>query len=379
MVLSMRSYAVDYFWVGGSGNWSDITHWVTTSGGNAQHIQPPTSTDDVYFDANSFDGADQVITINVPALARNITWNGITNNPTLSGTTDKSIQVFGSFNLSPDMVFDFQGIITFNGAGIGQTVDFAGHKVQNLNFQNPVGTWVIASPLTVIRTLNIDGGTIDFDGQPLKTFNLNIRPLQPCVVDLSNCNVEIGYMDSGSPPNPAANLQILSTNLDLFTINSTIIMPAQKAEMQITGDKDVIFNSVEVTDPGGTFILNDPAFIVSPGQTRFGDLIFSGAARIFGDNTFTNLTFSAGNNYTFGIGYTQTIGSLNSDGRCDAPINIQSNVSNNPALFNFVTDQSLTFTNIKDVNALGSGIYNVFSGADEGGTNGWTFDGSGAF
>jgi len=23
----------DYFWIGGNGNWSDITHWSTTSGG----------------------------------------------------------------------------------------------------------------------------------------------------------------------------------------------------------------------------------------------------------------------------------------------------------------------------------------------------------
>lgn len=49
----MYSYADDYYWVGGSGNWSDISHWVTTSGGNVYHTQLPGSTDDIYFDSNS--------------------------------------------------------------------------------------------------------------------------------------------------------------------------------------------------------------------------------------------------------------------------------------------------------------------------------------
>ena len=45
------SKAVDYFWIGGTGNWSDITHWATTSGGNTQHNSVPSAADDVFFDA----------------------------------------------------------------------------------------------------------------------------------------------------------------------------------------------------------------------------------------------------------------------------------------------------------------------------------------
>ena len=45
----------DYFWVGGSGNWTETIHWATTSGGTDLHNQVPTSLDNVFFDANSFD------------------------------------------------------------------------------------------------------------------------------------------------------------------------------------------------------------------------------------------------------------------------------------------------------------------------------------
>ncbi len=51
---SSQLLATDYFWVGGTGNWSDLTHWATTSGGSTLHTSLPGETDDVYFDVNSF-------------------------------------------------------------------------------------------------------------------------------------------------------------------------------------------------------------------------------------------------------------------------------------------------------------------------------------
>ncbi|HNR20081.1 MAG TPA: hypothetical protein PKL45_08870, partial [Bacteroidia bacterium] len=43
-VLSLnKANAADYYWVGGTGNWSDVSHWATTSGGSTFHTQPPTA------------------------------------------------------------------------------------------------------------------------------------------------------------------------------------------------------------------------------------------------------------------------------------------------------------------------------------------------
>jgi hypothetical protein len=53
LMLSV-SHAANYYWVGGSGNWSDVTHWATTSGGSTFYTTPPTINDDVFFDASSF-------------------------------------------------------------------------------------------------------------------------------------------------------------------------------------------------------------------------------------------------------------------------------------------------------------------------------------
>ena len=53
-LFSLSASAIDYYWVGGSGNWSDFAnHWATSSGGSSFHTQVPQSGDNVYFDSNT--------------------------------------------------------------------------------------------------------------------------------------------------------------------------------------------------------------------------------------------------------------------------------------------------------------------------------------
>ena len=56
MALSVAR-AADYYWIGGSGTWNDLTHWATTSGGSTNPLIVPSAADNVIFDANSFPGS----------------------------------------------------------------------------------------------------------------------------------------------------------------------------------------------------------------------------------------------------------------------------------------------------------------------------------
>ena len=64
-ICSIGLYAQDYYWVGGTGNWSDLGHWATTSGGSECHTELPSEVNDVYFDENSFSGTGQVVTLDL--------------------------------------------------------------------------------------------------------------------------------------------------------------------------------------------------------------------------------------------------------------------------------------------------------------------------
>lgn len=74
------------YWVGNGGSWQSTSHWSATSGG-ASGASVPTDTDNVFFDANSFSSSGQTITLSDAALAQNLDFTGVTNNPTfdLSG------------------------------------------------------------------------------------------------------------------------------------------------------------------------------------------------------------------------------------------------------------------------------------------------------
>jgi hypothetical protein len=54
LAICLNASASDYYWVGGTGNYSDVAHWATTSGGSTFQVVPPTIYDDVIFDVNSF-------------------------------------------------------------------------------------------------------------------------------------------------------------------------------------------------------------------------------------------------------------------------------------------------------------------------------------
>ncbi len=148
------------FWVGNGGTWdgSDTTHWSTTSGG-AGGASAPTSSDDVFFDANSFTIAFETITsIYTTAVCRNFDMTGLVNCP-----IGISTGVHGDLTLSPladypdsepNFVFEGSGTmtITSNGASFGGGIDLLG-----------AGTLKLADDFngTFSAEVNIENGTFD--------------------------------------------------------------------------------------------------------------------------------------------------------------------------------------------------------------------------
>ena len=105
--------AADYYWVGGSGSWSELTHWATTSGGSVFHPNVPDANDNVYFDANSFSAAGQVVSITSgSAYCRRLDFTGA-NAPIIQGTS--KLMIYESLILIPEMTFDFKGEINLEG------------------------------------------------------------------------------------------------------------------------------------------------------------------------------------------------------------------------------------------------------------------------
>ncbi len=65
-------FAQNYYWVGDGGNWSDLTHWATTSGGSVLHETLPSALNEVVFDERSFTKSGQKVLIDLEEVHCNV-------------------------------------------------------------------------------------------------------------------------------------------------------------------------------------------------------------------------------------------------------------------------------------------------------------------
>ena len=85
LLASTTLGAQTYYWVGGTGDWSDLSHWATTSGGSTFHTQLPGESNDVRFDENSFTAVQQVVTLDQAYQeCRTLDATGVLNNPMIA-------------------------------------------------------------------------------------------------------------------------------------------------------------------------------------------------------------------------------------------------------------------------------------------------------
>ncbi len=150
------------FWVGGTGNWDNATttHWSASSGG-AGGSSVPTSSDNVFFDANSGGGT---VTPTVTTVCLDLDFNGYTG--TLAAFSS-NMTVSGSLDLGTTMTFSFNETFTFNASSGTKTIKSNGRSYSGNMVINASGATVQLSDdisFTGGTALSVTAGTVDFNG-----------------------------------------------------------------------------------------------------------------------------------------------------------------------------------------------------------------------
>ncbi|WP_420582374.1 T9SS type A sorting domain-containing protein [Reichenbachiella sp.] len=141
LIYTSFSYALDFYWVGDAGNWSEFaTHWATTSGGTTFHTNSPTISDNVYFDANSFTTGSQTVTIDEAAFAANIDFTGVTNNPTLGEDAAHTVTIAGDLTLTSNVAISLTGLWDFTSAAdVNIELGDVARTIPEMQFPNATG------------------------------------------------------------------------------------------------------------------------------------------------------------------------------------------------------------------------------------------------
>lgn len=211
ILLPLTIFPANRYWVGGTGNWNSTSHWATSSNGTGG-ASVPTSSDDVYFDANSFSTGDQTVTININASCRNIDFSGASNNPTLAGASNRTLTVSGSLKFIAGMTLSFAGDFTFNGSNT-HNITSAGQTFNEDVLFNGTGTWRIQDDFNVSDQIQLQDGTLNFNGHDILCNDLNANISGDNTRSLNFGNSDVTITGYGSEANPALDLRGNTSNL----------------------------------------------------------------------------------------------------------------------------------------------------------------------
>ncbi len=354
-----RTQAANYYWVGGSGDWSDINHWVTTSGGNVNYTLVPTAYDDVYFDNNSFTGPNQKVMINAANyVCHNMFWTVTANNPTFTNISNYGLRVFGSFKLCPSMIYNISGEIQFSSTNLNNSIDLAGQHFNNsISFDGAGGGWNLYSTLDVSSfTIYLKQGQLNTNNQLVRCGAFYSLFAQPRTLLLGNSLVKVG-----------GGWSMDATQLTMDAGSSVILMTSSTATFDNRGGA-LNYHNVLFTDTTGMAVMMAP--VNNP--VNFNQVTFHNKAYIYGAYSFNVLALL---NKYYELRANDTISiiqNLITAGDCKSSVLIRSSVD---SVLTYIQKPSgsitVNYVLLQDVAALGSSPFIANNAIDLGNNPGW--------
>ncbi len=345
------------YWVNGSGNWDNTTHWSETSGGTGGACTP-TPVDNVIFDQNSFSQAGETVTLNVERLyCSDMQWTDAVMQPIFKteNNAKNSLNIYGSLQLSENMEYQMPGITYFEAITTGHIIDAKNHNFQNtVEFNGIDGGWTLNSPLNVSMVNNIvfAHGSLNTNG-----YDVNCQTF-----DASKANRRTLQLDS-SEITVAQTWKITESKLTFDAGTSTIVhLPAQAA---MESGQGLTYYNVIFANSSGNSRLN--------GANTYHKVTFKNNGAFSGNNVFDSLLLEPSKVYVFSVSTTQTIiDDLVANGTCDGNIFLQSSIENFQANIQKQSGTiAIAYANLKDIKAKGGATFIANNSFDLGNTEGW--------
>lgn len=293
--------AADYYWVNGSGSWSDLNHWRLGSSGGPIPSIVPSSADNVFFDAGSgFTAGSKTVTLDANGFCNNMNWVAVPNSPNFNAASASfTMQISGSAVLSPtttyNVLFAFKGTtaatLTANGNVLGEL---------SIDVDKPGGSLTLTDNLVIPTTTTTYGtGGVTFTAG---TFNISGKTVTVLQFLSSNNNSRTLTMTNATltlATGGAGPYRYTGANKTLNAANSTLTAGG----IQTDGG---IYNKATSTFAGGpnTNIINGTTFktlTFTPTVNIYSDiesnntvdtLVFNGRGSVLANNTIGTVLFS---------------------------------------------------------------------------------------
>jgi len=281
-------FAVDHYWVGGTGNWSNTAHWSTTSGG-AGGAAAPTTSDNVFFDSNSGTG---YCTIDAGTIqyCLSLDCNGAAN-MAIQGQTSAQLTVYGNINISGIGSFILLGVLNLNySTSIATHNITTGGKILDVGRLDLFhGTYSLQDNLSGPGAIKTYYGTFNTNN-----FNVTCNSLSQV---FSNTSI-IYNLGSSIIECKTGNFDISNTT-NLSTINtgtSLIKFSGSVAQSLSTGSLAITFHDIQSTNASGTLTIQS----TGSGVNSFASINVAGTGIINEQLTTDTILVETGKTLTIG-------------------------------------------------------------------------------
>lgn len=292
LFANLSLQAANYYWIGGSGNWSDTTHWVKSSGGSVYHSNVPGANDNVIFDSLSFTGAGQVVTLDAGNfLCRSMDWTEARFNPTLSGALADTLEVYGSLSFASVMNNNFLGDLIIFSSTAQDSLSPNGQSIKGNLIFNGTGTYQLKGTLNCLKNIYVLRGTLNTNGKSVNCVNFN-------ALSTSTRGLILG----ASVLTVSGSGNVWDAGSSGFTLNAG----SSRIVFAYTGNNNVLFNA-----GGSGASYNVVSFL-------------SSKVRFLNSGTFDSLAFVPGAEVILEAQKNQILNKLIALGTCGNPIALKS-------------------------------------------------------
>ncbi|MDA8819468.1 gliding motility-associated C-terminal domain-containing protein [Schleiferiaceae bacterium] len=303
-------FADTYYWVNGAGDWADLTHWATTSGGTTYHNTVPGSGDDVIFDGNS-GSLDFTINVNVTTVYTKdfIVTTGAPSITLSSGAV--TYELFGSLTLNNGFVVSTSTDIDWNLSGSGShSIDLNGTIISNLNL-NGTGSYQLLDSLNVQHYFGLNSGDFNSNGNVIRVQRINTQLPTGNNADFSNSKIyTTDYWHA---------LNFSNSGTFNFS-NSHIIIEGERARISSSLLDTLSLNEVEYSNG----VANE---IYGSGKLKIAK-ITTNAVHVFnGIASIDSLYINGGSALAFSEGADTEINFISQEMGCVEPIYLQGSES----------------------------------------------------
>jgi len=368
----------NFYWVGGTGNWNDASHWsIGASGGNPSVTNAnncvPGLNDDVFFDGNSFTANNQTVTIDIDASCRNMTWTNALSSrtPILAGIAGLNLNTFGSVTLASSMTFPFAGSWNMRGNSLAtnaNAITTNGVAVRSLLTFNGGGRYDFLDNFSSNSNIRFSSGQFYTNSNNITAASLNLQVIGANIADISNSVITLNGTDGTNTYIAAHSANLANWNATGSTINVNVrgIPITTPAGVTVEYGTMNVNQSISATLGSGS------------GTLRFTNLNFLRAtSSMTGRFIVDNLRYTNSSDNSIGSASTITVtNSLTANGTPCNPIRFRATTPGTPATFiSTLCNFDIKFARLTDITAGGTctTAQNRVVGDDAGGNSNWTF------